>query len=149
MNFLLDLWILQIILYNCYSYCILILPTISWPEPIKPRVCIFFKKNNQNLNFTTYRMGPVWGVDFHFRGSADYNFYVFKNPFDYIEKGDAKLHTDTEISQFRSIFIKLELFKVRKRVFKKAAKVVTSRLLQLWLWTYQFLPYFKFEDIFW
>ena len=54
----------------------------------------FFTKNNQNLKFITYRIGPFQGLDFCLRGSTDFNFYKFKNPFDYIEKGDDKLHAD-------------------------------------------------------
>ena len=82
-----------------------------------------FTKNNQNLNFTTYRIRPFWGVDFCFRGSADYNFYIIKNPFDYIDKGDVKLQADNEIAQFWFIFIKLEHSKHEKRVFVNPAKM--------------------------
>ena len=82
-----------------------------------------FTKNNQNLNFTTYRIWPFWVVDFCLRGSADYNFYIIKNPFDYIDKGDDKLHADSEIAQFWLIFINLELSKHEKRVFVNPAKM--------------------------
>ena len=40
------------------------------------------------------------GVDFCFGGSAAFYIFQIKNPFDYIEKGDDKLHAEAEIAQF-------------------------------------------------
>ena len=93
--FLLDFCILQIFIYNCYFYYILILPTIWWPEHVKQKVCSIFQK------ITKIRISLHTELD-QFKGLT-FAWEALQIPF----FGNSKIHLTTLKKEMTSSMLKL------------------------------------------